>query len=578
MMFIRIYYINIRLVFTSLIFCFTLLQQKNYAQVNFEWVNQNIGGLLLAIDSNNNIYTARGFISPFLIGDTLLVPKGTQDFYVTKIDENGNYIWVLQFGGNNKTYVSDIKTDRFNNLFVVGYFTDSTDFDPYINQEFYLSSKTGTDVFICKLNENGELIWAKQLESNNNIETKFIRSAEESNSVYVSGIFKNSTIDFNPNSMDTFLLTSGSDESIYLSKYDENGEFIWATSCAKSKYITLNDISIVNEDFVYLVGDFRDSITFDPNNQSVKLYSPVTSWSSFYTKFDKNGNFIWAKVIYPQAVNMSSTSSFVNSKDELIICGRFNGIVDFNPSIDEYFLNADEGASLFILALNKDGEFIWAKQLKSDSDILGNKTIKDKYDNIFLTGYFAGKVDFNPNESENFYLNAAGNTNAFVCKLDDEGKFLWVKQFGTKVNEIHYSSISTVQSMIVSNNLEIYTTGQFYNFPQDFDPSETNQHILNPNDGTSFIHKMKEWSVSIESPTNNFHNDILVYPNPNSGVFNIETQQETVITIKNILGQLVYQQTIYNNTQIDLSKNNKGIYILDARQEEKFFRTKLIFE
>jgi hypothetical protein len=566
-----------RVVLILSIIYFSLFQKKTHAQVNFEWVNQNIGGLILAIDSNDNIYTALNFNSTVLIGDTLLEPKGTQDFYVTKIDEYGNYIWVLQFGGNNKTYVSDIKTDRFNNLFVVGYFTDSTDFDPYINQEFYLSSKTGTDVFICKLNENGELIWAKQLESNNNIETKFIRSAEESNSVYVSGIFKNSTIDFNPNSMDTFLLTSDSDESIYLSKYDENGEFIWATSCAKSKYITLNDISINNEEFVYLVGDFRDSITFDPNNQSVKLYSPVTSWSSFYTKFDKNGNFIWAKVIYPQAVNMSSTSSFVNSKDELIICGRFNGIVDFNPNIDEYFLNADEGASLFILALNKDGEFIWVKQLKSDADILGNKTIKDKYDNIFLTGYFAGKVDFNPNESENFYLNAAGNTNAFVCKLDDEGKFSWVKQFGTHINTIYQTNCIS-RDIVIDKNRGVYTTGGFNINSLDFNPSPNDEYILDPSDGGTFIHKMKEWSVSIESTTNSFHNDILVYPNPNSGVFNIETNNETFITIKNILGQLVYQQTIYNNTQIDLSKNNKGIYILDARQEEKFFRTKLILE
>jgi hypothetical protein len=71
---------------------------------------------------------------------------------------------------------------------------------------------------------------------------------------------------------------------------------------------------------------------------------------------------------------------------------------------------------------------------------------------------------------------------------------------------------------------------------------------------------------------------ILVYPNPNSGVFNIETHQETFITIKNMLGQLVYQQTIYNNTQIDLSGYDKGIYILDAMQDKKPFRTKLILE
>jgi hypothetical protein len=565
-----------RVVLILSIIYFSLFQKKTHAQVNFEWVNQNIGGLLLAIDSNNNIYTARGFISPFLIGDTLLEPKGTQDFYVTKIDEYGNYIWVIQFGGNNKTSVNDFVADKDKSIYITGSFRNTTDFNPSPLIEYNLVSKgIFHDSYICKLDEDGNFIWAKQFESSYDVDSKFICVNDKSNVIYVAG-FYSGTVDFNPSETESHHLTSSYNNDLFLCKLDSLGNFLWVRNIFSKQNKFFTDITSDSFDNIYVTGMFRDTLYFEYNGLIDTLIPENSLWNVFLAKYDKEGNFIWHQK-YNSDETIWSKKVIAFNQDKICLLGTFYGTVEIgdNEYISNYF-----GSSTFLLTLNNNGEYISCKLLSAttnSSAVTGESIYINKNNEFYISGYFTDTNDFDPSISE-YILTSEGKTNAFVCKLDNQENFLWAKQFGTKVNEIHYSSISTVQSMIVSNNLEIYTTGQFYNFPQDFNPSPNDEYILDPSDGGTFIHKMKEWSVSIESPTNNFHNDILVYPNPNSGVFNIETNNETFITIKNILGQLVYQQTIYNNTQIDLSKNNKGIYILDARQEEKFFRTKLILE
>lgn len=65
------------------------------------------------------------------------------------------------------------------------------------------------------------------------------------------------------------------------------------------------------------------------------------------------------------------------------------------------------------------------------------------------------------------------------------------------------------------------------------------------------------------------NNDFILYPNPNNGNINIQSQNELgLITIYNNLGQLVYQQIIKNKaTQVDLSQQAAGIYLVKCQNQ-----------
>ena len=62
---------------------------------------------------------------------------------------------------------------------------------------------------------------------------------------------------------------------------------------------------------------------------------------------------------------------------------------------------------------------------------------------------------------------------------------------------------------------------------------------------------------------NNLPQNMVVYPNPSSGIFTIAYQAETQIKIYNIVGEIIYQSVAKDQfTTIDLTGQAKGIYII----------------
>lgn len=64
--------------------------------------------------------------------------------------------------------------------------------------------------------------------------------------------------------------------------------------------------------------------------------------------------------------------------------------------------------------------------------------------------------------------------------------------------------------------------------------------------------------------SNNETFKVNIYPNPSKGIINIETEKSDIeITIENLLGSIVYsKQLSQNNSSIDVSSLDKGIYII----------------
>lgn len=58
---------------------------------------------------------------------------------------------------------------------------------------------------------------------------------------------------------------------------------------------------------------------------------------------------------------------------------------------------------------------------------------------------------------------------------------------------------------------------------------------------------------------------ITIYPNPSTGIFNIVSQQNASVEIYDLLGKLVYNQSLVSGTNsIDISNFNAGVYLLKA--------------
>lgn len=119
-------------------------------------------------------------------------------------------------------------------------------------------------------------------------------------------------------------------------------------------------------------------------------------------------------------------------------------------------LTSNGHEDIFIMKFDSEGNFKWAKSMgNGDSGFndIGLSLTTDISDNVYVTGFFGGTVDFDP-EEETQNLVSNGGTDIFMLKLDSNGNFVWAKSIGGIGHDIGHS-------MIADNSGHIYLTGYF---------------------------------------------------------------------------------------------------------------------
>jgi len=91
------------------------------------------------------------------------------------------------------------------------------------------------------------------------------------------------------------------------------------------------------------------------------------------------------------------------------------------------------------------------------------------------------------------------------------------------------------------------------------------------------------WDTTlIQSVDINSQNDILISPNPTSGIFSIilKDKEDYKVTVRNIVGQLVYEDYVRGDilNNIDLSNYKSGIYIVNIETSTSTYSHKVILE
>ncbi len=122
----------------------------------------------IALDNQDNIYTTGNFrgdihFDPSPNSDSISSVQNSGDVFVSKLTSGGEYVWAKSFGGWNTDAAYDIAVDSKQQVYTMGYFIDSVDFDPGPNKALLGGYKA---VFVSQLNENGDYLNAYQIDNN----------------------------------------------------------------------------------------------------------------------------------------------------------------------------------------------------------------------------------------------------------------------------------------------------------------------------------------------------------------------------------------------------------------------------
>ncbi|MFT5645954.1 MAG: putative repeat protein (TIGR01451 family) [Aureispira sp.] len=449
--------LNLKFKMFSILFFFPILIN---AQINLEWL-KTTGSLYwddvhgMTTDLDGNIYTTGSFSGTvdFDPGvDTFyLNPLNVYDnLFVQKLSPEGDFIWAKSMGGNTANANAEsfaIDVDDLGNVYITGIFSDSIDFDPGPNVT-RLRAISLADIFVVKLDAIGNLSWAKSMSGSPC--SIFCDSKAASikvdalGGVYLTGSF-DQTVDFDPGSGTHYLSTQGHTDA-FVQKLDSNGDFVWVHQFGSHPGDDDGtSLSIMSNGDIIVVGEFQSTVDFNPDPVITLNVTPNVK-DVFILRLDSNGNLVWNKTIdAARTGRWNRGNSTVDKDDNIYVSGVFGGETDFDSGPDSLILNTlDSNVDGFIMKMTPNGGLVWVKTFGGVESAVPEITTIDVDDlgNVYTSGTFNGKVDFDPGIGVNYLLLKNHFLNSFIHKLDSNGNFLWVTNT-EKVNSRLVKTTST---------------------------------------------------------------------------------------------------------------------------------------
>ena len=442
-------------------------------------IEQDVGRSI-AVDASGNIYTVGTFQGTVdfdpSAGVNNMTSAGANDYYIQKLDPDNNLIWIRTIGGTSEEQGVSISIDNSDNIYVTGFFSGTVDFYPGAGTN-NLTSGGVRDLFIQKWDISGNAIWAKSFGGSFGSETVTSISTDASGNIYTTGHFKG-TIDFDPGA-GLSNLTSNGLYDIFIQKLDASGNFLWAKNMGGTEDDYGRDITTDASGNVYTTGSFRSNITdFDPGAGIVNLTCDGPE-DAFIQKLDANGNYIWARNVAEKGSAVT-----VDNNGDVYITGIFSNSLedlDPDPALGAVFYLTGF-IDVFILKLNTNGIFVWAKDVGGASNDFPADITTDLNGNIYTIGIFYGTGDYDPSVGA-VNLTSNGSTDIFILKLAVNGDFIWVKQMGGTTRDEGRS--------IITDGERIYTTGLFRN-TVDFNPESGVTNLTSAGGTDIFIQKFDQ--------------------------------------------------------------------------------------
>lgn len=332
-----------------------------------------------------------------------------QNGFLMKLDASGNFVWAKNFASNDNDGVYSVALDATGNIHLTGTFGAILDFDP--GPGTYTLSPLSWDVFVCKLDNAGNFVWARKL-GGNSLDQPYSIAVDASGNIYTTGYFRGiADFDPGPGVYNLTTLNSLGLGNAFVSKLDASGNFVWAVGYVGSGQAQTNGLGIAPGGDIVVSGWFKGSIDFDPGiTNSITVAQAV---DCFITRLSPSGIPVWTNFITGPG-DQYIESLAVNASGGIYTVGDFESTVDFDPGPGVSNLTANGAFDVFLQQLDGMGNLVSIYGAGGMGTDLGIALAIDASGNSYITGSYENTVSFNTAAS----LSSAGSSDAYVLKFD----------------------------------------------------------------------------------------------------------------------------------------------------------------
>jgi len=281
----------------------------------------------------------------------------------------------------------------------------------YISGTVYNDTVNRPDVLLAKLDQNGNLAWAKDIYAGLNIDRPFITLAQDG-SIYIAG--------------DGYNFTAGY-EQLFIAKLDQNGNPIWVKTLDTGSDSWMSDFTVASDGSIYATG-YRENTT-------------TNEYDIFILKLDQNGNLVWFKDISSNFDQYDNGGIAIAPDGNIIIAGNINN--DTSGYTDPFVAKLDQG-----------GNLIWFKEIYVGSDSYAGDVAVYSDGSIYIAG--------------NSYTPL--HNNIFVAKIDQNGNLIWAERLDTGSDSFAYGdTVAPDGNVYITGQIYNSTTNSWYVFAAKLD-------------------------------------------------------------------------------------------------------------
>lgn len=542
-------------------FLLALLPISSYGQA--EWAF-SIGSVHsdwhgeIVVDENNYVYALGRFYNDIDldpgVGELIYTSAGSFDFFVQKLDANGDLVWAFALGNADNNEAFEICVNDLGEVFIYGSFDGIMDLDPGI-AIVNLGSAGYTSHFLMKLNSDGNLIWAKNLGQDIGAAYRYYFGMQlnAESDIYLTGQY-GQTIDFDFGSTTDFVTAMGSTDC-FLQKITTDGEYVWTRSFGGPNTDGPRDLVLDGDGAAYITGFYNGSADFDPSVLDHTLIS-AGDYDTYVLKLDSLGEFIWVKSFGGIYADLYSYSLDVDSEKSVYVTGHFAHPMDFDPGPSSHIETPASGDDCYVFKLDSVGSFKWVNTLNGYYFDEGHEVKCSPSGNVFVAGLFGKTTDFDPGPGV-YNLTSLNDftTDVFVQKLNSDGGFIYAKRIGSPSGE-------SAPTMDITANEEVYLSTSF---KQDLILNVGGTNNLFSADTTYWLTDILtlKFGSNVGIQNQESVEGVSIYPNPLSGntIYFSEKQSDINYQIFDSSGALVQNGTLDGN-ELAISNTSPGLYVM----------------
>jgi len=267
----------------------------------------------LAIDNFSNIYCIGGFENTANYGPYSLTSNGEWDAFIFKMNKDGNWLWADKVGSNKSDRANSIAIDICNDVYITGEYRNPMVFSGAnaSNGTDTLSHKKKRDIFVAKMNNQGQWKWAKRARSSGT-DKSYQMSVDINKQVFVCGTTGGTTGDstkFSDNLTVPPQILADTTMSSWVAQIDgstNTGDWLWGKVAGSNTDDDDRANDICSDGFgnVYAVGFFEDVANFDgilldaTNRKKDIFVWKMSMTPGSFTYNNSNDTVFYSEVVY----------------------------------------------------------------------------------------------------------------------------------------------------------------------------------------------------------------------------------------------------------------------------------------